>query len=452
MYTDAGNYGFSPDATGIQNAEALQKATDAGGTVVVSTPGTYDIARTVYVGSHTTLSFGAGVQLRKVDEEGEFSHVILNKGALKKSWDENIVIHGLSILVNGVDARAWQVFGLHGQIAFFYVRDLKIERFRCLDLGPKQYAVHICTFEDVLVQTAIIYGDKDGIHFGRGKRFTVRDCVFRCFDDAVALNAHDYDVGNPEVGWIEDGVVENCHDLDADRTTGFFCRIIAGAWKDWEPGMLVQKSDTVVSGGRIYRVKADPDGTFRKSNTPPTHTHGTEVLDGISWVLTQEDATYTAGVRNVAFRSIFLRKPRIGFSIYFHNDRYHRAYIPGSQYPVQRQLTFDNIRVLHNEAVDFIETESQMDVLTITNCSLRDNSIRFRSDPDVEESGTTIVNMVGCVFNKRGSMDLLVNEAERKEIVLKTSASAEISPDFVARVVPGTARITVDSDLTGLRG
>ena len=161
---------------------------------------------------------------------------------------------------------------------------------------------------------------------------------------------------------------------------------------------------------------------------------------------------FRSGVRNVAFRSIFLRKPRIGFSIYFHNDRYHRAYIPGSQYPVQRQLTFDNIRVLHNEAVDFIETESQMDVLTITNCSLRDNSIRFRSDPDVEESGTTIVNMVGCVFNKRGSMDLLVNEAERKEIVLKTSASAEISPDFVARVVPGTARITVDSDLTGLRG
>lgn len=452
MDTNAHEYGFSPDATGSANAEALQRATDRGGRIVVARPGTYDIARTVYVGSNTTLSFGAGVRLRKVDEEGEFSHVLLNKGALAKTWDENIVVEGLSIVVNGVDARVWQVFGLHGQIAFFYVRDLRIERFRCLDLGPKQYAVHICTFEDVTVHDAVIHGDKDGIHFGRGRRFTVRDCVFKCFDDAVALNAHDYDVGNPEIGWIEDGVVENCHDLDADRTTGFFCRIIAGAWKEWEPGMRVQKSDTVVSAGRIYRVKGDPDGTFRESRTPPTHAGGSEVLDGITWVMTQEDTTTTAGVRNVMFRDIFLRKPRVGFSIYFHNDRFHRAYIPGSEYPVQRQLTFDNIRVLHDQPVDFIESESQVDVLTITHCSLRDSPIRFRRDPDVKELGRTVVNMMGCVFNTSGTMDLIVNEAEGKEIALKTSASVEIAPDFVAQVIHGPGSVVVESDLTGLSG
>ena len=163
------------------------------------------------------------------------------------------------------------VFGLHGQLALFYVKDVKIKGFRCYDLGKAQYGIHICTFEDVIVEDAIIKGDKDGVHFGRGKRFLVSNCVFETFDDAIALNGHDYDVGNPELGWIENGTIENCHDLTAEKTTGFFCRILAGAWVDWQKGMVVQKSDTVVSCGRLYRVKAAPDGKQYISETQPTH-------------------------------------------------------------------------------------------------------------------------------------------------------------------------------------
>lgn len=450
-FTNANDLGFSPDANGTANADALQQAVDRGGTIIVSEPGTYAISHTVYVDSNTTMKFGNGVFLKKVDENGAFTHVILNRGALTKNWDENIVIEGLHIVVNGMDVREWQVFGLHGQLAFFYVKDLRIERFRCLDLGAMQYAIHICTFEDVIVQDAIVYGDKDGIHFGPGKRFTVRDCVFKCFDDAVALNAYDYDVGNPEAGWLEDGLVENCHDLDAESTTGYFCRIVAGGWKDWEPGMMVQKSDTVVSEGRLYRVKADPDGTFYESKTRPTHESGIEVLDGINWVMSQEQLTCTAGVRNVIFRGLFLRKPRTAFSIYFHNDRFHRSYFPGSPYPIQEQLTFDNVRILHDRPIDFIVSESPMDTLTITNSSLRDNTIRFRNDPDVEIAGRTSVNLIGCVFNKEGPQDLIVNEVEGKEISLKTIASVEISPEFEARVDAGPGTIEIDSDLRGLK-
>ena len=39
------------------------------------------------------------------------------------------------------------------------------------------------------------------------------------FDDAIALNAHDYATSNPELGWIENGVIENCHDLNAEKLT-----------------------------------------------------------------------------------------------------------------------------------------------------------------------------------------------------------------------------------------
>jgi hypothetical protein len=68
------------------------------------------------------------VFLKKVAEPTPFTHVLLNKGALTRTYDEHITISGLQIVVNGVDVRAFQVYGLHGQIAFFYVRDLRIEQ------------------------------------------------------------------------------------------------------------------------------------------------------------------------------------------------------------------------------------------------------------------------------------------------------------------------------------
>jgi hypothetical protein len=335
-FVNAADFGFSPEASGIENAKALQSAVDQGGTIAVTRTGTYELGATVYVGSNTTLHFGNGVFLKKVKDTGEFCHVFLNKGALTREYDHNIVVSGLHIIVNGVDCRKYDVFGLHGQLAFFYTKDIRIDRFRCLDLGALQYGIHVCTFEDLIIDDVVIKGDKDGVHLGRGKRFVIRNGVFQTYDDAVALNAHDYSTGNPELGWIEDGVVEKCHDLNAEKTTGFFCRILAGGWIDWRSGMEVQQSDSVVSDGRLYRVQAKPDGTLYKSTTQPTHRKGSKVLDGINWGVVQNHVTYTAGVRNVVFRDIFLNKPRIAFSVHFDNDKYSRSYYPGAAIPVQK--------------------------------------------------------------------------------------------------------------------
>jgi hypothetical protein len=59
-----------------------------------------------------------------------------------------------------------------------------------------------------------------------------------------------------------------------------------------------------------------------KSVTRPTHKTGAKVLDGINWGVVQDEVTYTAGVRNVVFRDIFLHKPRTAFTIHFDNDKY----------------------------------------------------------------------------------------------------------------------------------
>ena len=443
-------FGFSPSASGQDNTRALQAAADQGGTIRIERPGIYKMAGTVYLTSHTRLVFGAGVFLQKVKEPDVFTHLLLNRGALTKTRDRNIAVEGLHLLVNGVDQRSSEVFGLRGQVAFFYVDDLRISGFRCLDLEASQFAIHVCTFSDLLIEDVIIEGLKDGVHLGRGRRFTIRDCVLKTADDAIALNAHDYATSNPELGWLEDGLVENIHDLPHPRATGFFCRLLAGAWSDWRPGMQVQQSDSVVSQGRLYRVQAEPDGTTYTSNTPPTHNQGNQVLDQINWGMVQSEAVYSAGVRNVAFRNISLETPRVGFSIHFDQDRHSRSYYPAAALPVQGGLSFDNIRVKFPEERPLLSIKTPVAAITIANSFLGGGGIHFNPVADLPDSGRTSLALLGCAFTVPGNLDLVINRVPGKRISLATVGSHFSHDDFAARVEAGQGSIDCRSDLPGL--
>ncbi|RIH62862.1 hypothetical protein D1164_22795 [Mariniphaga sediminis] len=459
-FADAASFGFSPGATGMQNTAAMQKALDQGGTIVVSQPGTYKIAKTLYIGSDTELVFGKGVSLKKVDEEGRFSQVFINKGALTKKYDERITIEGLHIIMNNVDNCSDLVLGLRGVLGFSYVKDLKIKGFRCYDLTGCQFCIQICRFEDVIIEDVIIKGQKDGIHFGPGKRFTIRDGVFQTFDDAIALNGQDYSTSNPEMGWIEDGLIENCYDLNQEKTVGYFCRMLAGAWVDWEEGMKVQQSDAVVSNGRIYRVKMPADETLYESVTRPDFESGTKVLDGITWVMSQEIISYTAGVRNVTFRDIQLEKPRIPFSIQFDMGRFNRSYYPGAEIPVQENIVLDNIKVLFDKDLPVVQVTTPLNMITITNSRLKNRIFNFYGNevyPDylrantISEFGKTLINIHGCVFDQDNEMILLKNSGKGKEIELKTSSNIELGENFSAKIIEGDGKVIFESDLTGLK-
>jgi len=448
-FVNASDFGFSPEVSGIENVRALQRAVDQQGTIVVSRSGTYKMAGTVYIGSNTSLVFGNNVFLKKVDEKGAFTHVFLNKGALTKTFDQHITVEGLNLIVNGVDKPMDEVYGLRGHLAFFYVKDIRIERFRCEDLAKPQYCIQVCTFEDIIINDVVIKGDKDGIHLGRGKRFTISNCVFQTFDDAVALNALDYANGNPELGWIEDGKVENCYDLDDGKkpVVGFFCRMLGGGWTDWKSGMEVRHSDAVVSNGRIYRVQAEVDGKVYRSDTQPTHTSGTQVLDGIRWGVIQNDAVYTAGVRNVIFRDIFLEKPRKAFSINFNDDNYCHSYYPGAEIPIQEQIAFDNIRVKYPQQVDLILVSSPVNMITLSNSVINNNRIVFYGNNVIKDYRKTKINITGTCFAHPGTMELVTNHVGNKGIYLQTSSNIALDENFCAKVIPGNGKITVVSDL-----
>ena len=102
-------FAVSPDASGMQNARALQGALDRGGLVEVHCPGIYDISGTLLIGSNTHLRFAAGVVLRKTaDDDGRpWRHLLLNRGALHRTTDENVSVTGLTLMVNGMDGVAY---------------------------------------------------------------------------------------------------------------------------------------------------------------------------------------------------------------------------------------------------------------------------------------------------------------------------------------------------------
>ena len=376
----ASSFGFLPCASADENREALQKALDEGGEIIVDKAGTYLISGAVLIGSNTRLVFSEGTSLKRVALECKYNgSVIMNRGAYTHEYDENIEISGLHLITNGVDSvHDKKIVGMNGHIGFFYIKHLKITDFECMDLGKHGFCIQICTFEDAFLENLRIEGYKDAVHFGPGRDFVVRNGEFRTYDDPIALNANDYATANPQMGWIENGLIENCSDLDQPETTGYFVRMLAGAWSDWRSGMMVRNSDTVVSCGRMYRAVMPPDGKEYISLTQPTHAEGRETLDGIDWVMIQDDnVCHNCGCRNIHFKNIKLCKHRpVAFSFHFDNDNYSHSYYPYADAPVQENITIENVE-MQNDVEGFIWSTTPVTGIKLINVELKNTAIRF---------------------------------------------------------------------------
>lgn len=416
---DAADFGFLPENDAETNAIALQSALEGGGgNLKVSIPGTYRLTNTIFIDSNTSIEFAEGTVIEKCrNSRGELpAYVFINRGAYTRTYDENISLTGLTIKMNGMDQGSdiEPILGLMGSVSFFYVKNLTVKDFTTTDVGYNAFALQVCTFENILLEDIHIEGMKDGIHLGRGKGFTIRNCRMRTFDDPIALNAHDYIISNPEIGWLEDGTVEGCTDMNDTSTTGFFCRILAGGWTDWQQGMEVQNSDAVVSNGRIYRVSGKPDGKKHISTYRPVHESGSKDYgDGIVWAMTQDrDVAYSCGVRNVTFKDIELEKDRsIAFSIYFDTNEYSRSYYPHAETPVQRNFTLENVHQ-RGRLDAFVYCITPVDTIRIRNCSIADGRLMFRriSAPGCNY-GPVYVELDNVLFcGKKDSLMLFEND------------------------------------------
>ena len=380
---NANNLGFLPSNDGLTNSIALQKALDCGGEIIVSAPGEYSVSEALFIGDDTTLVFEKGVTLiRQPSITGSDGNLLINKGAFLGETNRNIKVLGLHLLCNGVESTGFGVtakkVGLRAQVAFLHVEHLELIDFSCIGLLQKDYGVQISAFDDVLLDGLYIEGNKDGVHLGWGKNFVIRNGKFKTFDDPIALNAFDYSVSNTHVGWIENGVIENCYDLNDDTTTGYFCRILGGAWTPWKKGMLVHHSDTVVYQNKVYRVVMSPtDGKLYPSQTPPSHDCGIQEYDGINWSYTQEGELYNCGCRNILLKDIHLQKTRvIAVAIDLNYDTYARSLTEGSTPVPQGNITFDNVCV-EADIKTFFRANYPVENITVKNCALKDAKILF---------------------------------------------------------------------------
>ncbi len=467
-YKNAADYGFLPQNDAETNSKALQQAVLGGGTVVIGTPGVYEMSGTVLLDSYTTLEFGNGTLIKRVrPKQGDCAYVFVNRGAYTRSFDTDITINGLHLDCNRLDAMGNQsglprrsdgteneydhIEGLRGHVSFFYCNNVRMDGFYCVGLGVSSYAMQISTFENFVIENARIEGLKDGVHLGRGKKFAIRHCIFKTFDDPIALNAFDYTSSNPQLGWIEEGVIEDCYDLNQDSTDGYFCRILAGSWCDWHEGMGIRNSDAVVHNGRIYRAANGPDGITYISNTPPTHEHGYAVLDGIAWYMCQDDLPiYNCGCRNLHFKDIFLQKKReFAFAVNFENDKWAHSCYPYSVMPVQEDIIFENI-FFQNDIPALIKVVSPINTIKLVNSVMAHSKIHLMTLPDVEGLvyGNTDILLTGTTFKGETEDVIIKCEGERSATVKITNSIADEA--FKPKYEGNVKIISTDIPLTKL--
>lgn len=387
---NAAEYGFLPENNPYENATALQNAVDQGGTVLITVPGVYKISEQIEIGDDTSLIFCEGVVVqREASICSKNGNAFINKGAVTGTYNRNIEIIGLHLECNGIESSDFgvnsRIAGLRAQVAMIYVENLKIEGFTCHGLLEKDYAIQVSAFKNIVLNDLYITGNKDGVHLGWGDGFVIRNGRFRTFDDPIALNAFDYATSNTHVGWIENGIIENCTDLDDDTTTGFFCRILGGAWCKWRQGMQVQHSDTVAVNGGTYRVLMNPkDGKLYTSLTPPCHETGIAEYDGINWVKVRDTEESACGCRNITLRNCLLQKKRsTAIAISLNHDTYARSVYPGCVCVPQSDITLENI-VAENDIDCLLHSNYPTADITLKNIDFKNAKLCFDVVPQTD--------------------------------------------------------------------
>lgn len=301
---DASVYGFSPSNSPDANRIALQAALDGGQKqVAVSSPGTYSIKGTVWIDDNTELVFADGVLLSLTSDTW---NVFCNRGAPTRTWNTNIKISGLKIKTNGSSASpTWDspLYGLNGVVNFYCIQNSEFD-IEILDLARNNFGMQLVRFKDCIINNLRLEGKKDGLHLGPGNGLLIKKLHTRTYDDALALNAFDWAISNPEVGDIENVVVEEflCSWDPSSGNTSRAVNVLMGAVGPWRQAMPVVNGDAVIWNGRTYRsILSDVTATV-SSVTPPSITSYSgfqETPEGIIWKMISSAEIKTAAIRGI---------------------------------------------------------------------------------------------------------------------------------------------------------
>lgn len=397
-------FGFSPEASAATNVAALQAALSGGGLVIIDQPGVYDLNDTVLLDSDTRLICAPGVVLRKV---APYCNVLTNRGAVTKTYNENITIEGLEICVNGQEGNPELVPGLRAQLGFHYVKGLTLKDVTCLDGGPHQYLMYVVTWEHLQLENVRLIGHKDGLKLNNGHDAVIRNLDLTTYDDGLSLCGTDYASTLLEVGDVYNVRYENVTDHQFADIFGRTCLIYTGSWADYQKDNEYGSGDFCLHEGRLYQVVAN-GGFLAIATDAPTHTAGLVTgVDGIPWRYIQPCDFHQTNVHDVTFHNCIFEKAGnivANFDVpdwyYRELEGIHRPAYPGTEGNSSCWgITLSNCRLTGTGPQVLVNVMGNMTDVSFVGCHV---SNPLSTLVNVDPSSVTdelLVSLTGCTFS-----------------------------------------------------
>jgi hypothetical protein len=333
---NAEDYGLSSSASAATNTAALQTALNGGNCSVLIRFGTgtgiFEVNDTLLVDSNTSIVCEPGVVLKKT---ASYAQVFLNRGALTKTYNENILIDGLEISVNGNDPDSTLVFGLRANMGFYYIKNSTFKNFTCTDGGTNCFMFYCIKWENLVFDNIKMAGDKDGVNFGPGHGAIIDNYLCESFDDGSALATIAYPSACVEVGDVYDITYRNVIDRNAvgQLSGGFFTRAVTSSWMDWTSGFTYSTGNICLNAGHLYQ-NHNANGWSGVGTVAPTHHSGVVTgADGVIWRYKQDATFYHADIWNITYDCCTFRKARPTFYAngWFSADTYCGGIYPGTE-------------------------------------------------------------------------------------------------------------------------
>lgn len=353
-------FGFLPENSPEENSRALNKALGIGGEIRVLRKGIYEISDPVIIKSNTKIIFDSDIIIKKAMSEKN-SPAFINEGAYTGEYNENIEIEGLNLICEKKD---FENADCDNMVYFANVKNFMVK-----NSSFENLLIHISSFENIIIENCNVENDGEGVYLGSGINFVVRSCNFRTSDTPLILNSYDSNSDNPCVGELENGIVDNCTDMETDEKSDSFCEILSGAWVDWYSGMTIRNGDTVVYQGKTYRATLENEKEFISQNPPGLSENG------ISWKVVNDNAIHNANCRNLSFKNIRLKKkyPAV-FSIGYIEKEDSSSYYPTAFAPVLTDFLFENI-IMEDNSATLINIKAPVDKVKIKSMDLGKSKI-----------------------------------------------------------------------------
>lgn len=360
QFINAANFDFLPTKTASENVIALQNVLNGGGkTIVISLPGTYQLNSDVYIDDDTELIIGKGVYFKKV---ANYCSVLINRGALTRTYNKNITIKGLKIIVDGKEGQYPKnspLYGVRGNVNFYWCNNIRIYDYEVLDIGYLNWGLSFNRFDGLIIDGLNLAGHKDGINIGNGQNFVIKNYESSCYDDTIGLNAHGYHVSTPEVGTLKNGAIENLiytnNPIWGEGGRVFNCQL--GSVVNWQLNIEIVNGDTVNANGNTYFAIVEGAEPMIISTTAPSieSFNDTEkTSDGIEWRLMKlNETTGLVNVENITFKNIVHKSLIEGILMTLFSGEdipYTRSVHPlvdVSDFPEARNIKFDGINGEH---------------------------------------------------------------------------------------------------------